>query len=63
MLLASLCPSAPDLAAWGGLPERDRALLRWLLVGDVVTSEHAALLAYGSLRTARRRLVALSSSA
>ena len=49
-------PSAPGAAAWGGLPERDRALLRWLLVGDVVTSELAALLAYGSLRTARRRL-------
>lgn len=49
-------PSAPGAAAWGGLPERDRALLRWLLVGDVVTSELAAVLAYGSLRTARRRL-------
>lgn len=49
-------PSAPGPAAWGGLPERDRALLRWLLVGDVVTSELAAILAYGSLRTARRRL-------
>ena len=52
-------PSAPGLAAWGGLPERDRALLRWLLVGDVVTSELAAVLAYGSLRTARRRLARL----
>lgn len=49
-------PSAPGAAAWGGLPDRDRALLRWLLVGDVVTSELAALLVYGSLRTARRRL-------
>ncbi len=49
-------PSAPGAAAWGGLPERDRALLRWLLVGDVVTSELAALLVYGGLRTARRRL-------
>jgi protein involved in plasmid replication-relaxation len=48
--------AAPGPAAWGGLPERDRALLRWLLVGDVVTSELAAVLAYGSLRTARRRL-------
>lgn len=48
--------SAPGPAAWGGLPERDRALLRWLLVGDVVTSELAALLVYGGLRTARRRL-------
>ncbi len=52
-------PSAPGLAAWGGLPERDRALLRWLLVGDVVTSELAAILAYGNLRTARRRLARL----
>jgi hypothetical protein len=34
-------------------------VLRWLLVGDVVTSELAALLAYGSLRTARRRLARL----
>lgn len=49
-------PSAPGAAAWGGLPGRDRTLLRWLLVGDVVTSELAAVLAYGGLRTARRRL-------
>ncbi|HEV8699198.1 MAG TPA: replication-relaxation family protein [Candidatus Limnocylindrales bacterium] len=49
-------PSAPGAAAWGGLPERDRSLLRWLVVGEVVTSELAALLVYGSLRTARRRL-------
>lgn len=49
-------PSAPGAAAWGGLPERDRALLRWLIVGDVVTSDLAALLVYGGLRTARRRL-------
>lgn len=52
-------PSAPGAAAWGGLPERDRVLLRWLLVGDIVTSELAAVLAYGSLRTARRRLARL----
>ena len=52
-------PSAPGLASWGGLPERDRALLRWLLVGEAVTSELAAILAYGSLRTARRRLARL----
>jgi len=51
--------SAPGPAAWVGLPERDRALLRWLLVGDVVTSELAALLVYGGLRTARRRLARL----
>lgn len=48
--------AAPGAAAWGGLPGRDRTLLRWLLVGDVVTSELAAVLAYGGLRTARRRL-------
>ena len=52
-------PSAPGLAAWGGLPERDRAVLRWLLVGNTLTAELAALLAYGSLRTARRRLARL----
>ena len=52
-------PFAPGAAAWGGLPERDRALLRWLLVGDVVTSDLAAVLAYGNLRTARRRLARL----
>lgn len=51
---------APGAAAWGGLPERDRAVLRWLVVGDVVTSELAALLAYGSLRTARRRLARMA---
>ena len=51
---------APGAAAWGGLPERDRAVLRWLVVGDVLTSELAALLAYGSLRTARRRLARMS---
>lgn len=50
---------APGAAAWSGLPERDRALLRWLFVGDVVTAELAALLAYGGLRTARRRLARL----
>lgn len=54
-----ITPSAPGLAAWGALAERDRALLRWLVVGDVVTAELAAMLAYGGLRTARRRLARL----
>lgn len=54
-----MTPSAPGLAAWGALAERDRALLRWLVVGDVVTAELAAILAYGGLRTARRRLARL----
>ena len=35
---------------------RDQALLRWLLLGSVVTSELAALLVYDNVRTARRRL-------
>lgn len=47
---------APGIRAWTALPARDQALLRWLLAGSVVTSELAALLAYGGLRTARRRL-------
>lgn len=47
---------APGIHAWAALPERDQALLRWLLSGSVVTSPLAALLAYGSVRTARRRL-------
>lgn len=48
--------SAPGIRAWTALPARDQALLRWLLLGSVVTSDLAALLAYGDLRTARRRL-------
>lgn len=48
--------SAPGIRAWTALPARDQALLRWLLLGSVVTSELAALLAYGHVRTARRRL-------
>lgn len=46
----------PGIRAWAALPQRDQALLRWLLSGSVVTSPLAALLAYGSPRTARRRL-------
>lgn len=48
--------SAPGIRAWTALPGRDQALLRWLLLGSVVTSELAALLVYDSVRTARRRL-------
>lgn len=47
---------APGIRAWSALPARDQALLRWLLVGSVVTAELAALLVYGGERTARRRL-------
>ena len=48
--------SAPGIRAWTALPGRDQALLRWLLLGSVVTSDLAALLVYDSVRTARRRL-------
>jgi hypothetical protein len=41
------------------LPQRDRNLLVWLLAGDVVTADLAALLVYGHLRTAQRRLARL----
>lgn len=47
---------APGMRAWTALPQRDQALLRWLVPGSVVTAELAALLVYGGLRTARRRL-------
>lgn len=47
---------APGIRAWTALPARDQALLRWLLLGSVVTSDLAALLVYGGVRTARRRL-------
>jgi hypothetical protein len=49
----------PGIAAWAALPERDRALLLWLVHGDVVTAELAALLAYGHRRIAQRRLARL----
>ncbi len=49
----------PGIAAWAALPDRDRALLLWLLHGDVVTAELAGLLAYGHRRVAQRRLARL----
>lgn len=49
-------PGAPGMAGWRALPIRDRCLLEWLWTGDVVTAELAALLAYGNLRVAQRRL-------
>lgn len=56
---APLVRAGPGVAAWTALPERDRALLLWLVQGDVVTAELAALLAYGHLRVAQRRLAKL----
>ena len=50
---------APGIAAWTGLPERDRSLLLWLVHGDVVTAELAALLVFGHRRIAQRRLARL----
>lgn len=50
----------PGLAGWSALPERDRRLLEWLVVGEFMTAELAAVLAYGSLRVAQRRLARLS---
>ncbi len=49
----------PGIAAWAALPERDRALLLWLVHGDVVTAELAGLLAYGHRRIAQRRVARL----
>lgn len=49
----------PGLAGWSALPERDRRLLEWLLVGEYLTSELAQTLAYPSLRVAQRRLARL----
>ncbi len=51
--------AAPGIAAWTALPERDRSLLLWLVHGDVVTAELAALLVYGHRRIAQRRLARL----
>jgi hypothetical protein len=48
--------AGPGIAAWAALPERDRGLLLWLVHGDIVTAELAALLAYGHRRVAQRRL-------
>lgn len=49
----------PGPAGWSALPERDRRLLEWLVVGEVVTAGQAAILAYGPLRVAQRRLAKL----
>ncbi len=43
-------------AIWTALPARDQHLLLWLLGGDIVTAQLAALLVYGQLRSAQRRL-------
>jgi hypothetical protein len=51
--------SEPGSAGWPALPARDRALLTWLAVGEVITAELAALLVYGHPRVARRRLARL----
>jgi hypothetical protein len=51
--------TAPGLAGWTALPERDRAVLLWLVGGEVITAELAALLAYGHRRIAQRRLARL----
>jgi protein involved in plasmid replication-relaxation len=43
-------------AIWTALPARDQQLLLWLLAGDILTAQLAALLVYGQLRVAQRRL-------
>ena len=48
------------MAGWSALPLRDRRLLEWLFMGDVVTAEMAAVMAYGHLRVAQRRLAKLA---
>jgi hypothetical protein len=50
----------PVGAIWSALPERDRNLLLWLVSADIVTASLAALLGYGHLRTAQRRLARLA---
>jgi hypothetical protein len=52
--------AGPGIAAWTALPERDWSLLLWLVHGDVVTAELAALLVYGHRRIAQRRLAKLA---
>ena len=54
-----LVRAGPGVSAWTALPERDRTLLLWLIQGDVVTAELAALVAYGHRRVAQRRLARL----
>lgn len=46
-------------AIWTALPVRDQRLPLWLLQADVVTTQLAALLVYGQLPTAQRRLARL----
>jgi hypothetical protein len=43
-------------AIWTAIPARDQHLLLWLLAADIVTAQLAALLVYGQLRIAQRRL-------
>jgi len=52
--------STPAGAIWEALPNRDQHLLLWLLSADIVTAQLAALLVYGHLRTAQRRLARLA---
>lgn len=52
--------AAPGLAGWTALPERDRAVLLWLVQGTVITAELATLLAYGHRRIAQRRLARMA---
>jgi hypothetical protein len=47
-------------AVWGALPARDQNLLLWMLDAEVVTASLAAVLAYGRVRTAQRRLARLT---
>lgn len=54
-----LVRAGPGVSAWTALPQRDRTLLLWLIQGDVVTAELAALVAYGHRRVAQRRLARL----
>jgi hypothetical protein len=60
---ASLVRAGPGLSAWTVLPERDRALLLWLVQGDVVTAELAALQAHGHRPIAQRGLRGSSNTA
>lgn len=48
------------MAGWSALPLRDRRLLEWLFMADVVTAEMSAVLAYGHRRAAQRRLARLA---
>ncbi len=48
------------MAGWSALPLRDQRLLEWLFMGDVITAAMAAVMAYGHLRVAQRRLARLA---